>query len=702
MGKRPRTNSFRSKWPYGADTVVVIPEAPVMSDPLTLQYSDTTTGNITAAVLDGHTNVYLQGVWDRLVCNNIQNITFRNLDGNTRLGNAAGAFTASGCIGSLNGSTGCIFCGKSAEEPLILEGNNNGLQWLALAGGSSIKAQNVVVRDVGFAGALINTSDGTLHFTLVELYDFRIILLDTDGEPIYTGSTLVTNFSLLNQTLFSNIYGANKGRDGFQVNNHLDAQHSNITMYNVGAANGVNQNHLFQNQNCNGFCRNFVFHIAPVMGSIFTHGYVYENGYLFASDQIYAGRLLDSYTALHQAANRMPVLFIGIHFDSDVPIAFLFDVHEDQCDYILIGCTFGANIGDIFDDNRVDDSTHLLLNFDGSDATVSQPTYRNHDKTDFENHGVLTSLYNLNKGQGYRSNPALAPALFSSTIVSVVAIGDIQVNQGTAFGDIDRGSGINELPEVVKVNIAAGFQMTLPVTWAEGDYDGDVLDTYSITGTITLPYYLTNPGSLGANIDIEVVVPVFNPFDGTHGLDTAIDFRTSADLTNYGDDGDLTAVNTPVWDAAKNAMRYLSASSQRHTILAANAYAAPIDFLFEIITQASFSGTQTIMGVSNTHRMAISSTGVIQYNGTNGPTLLANTRYIIFFHDDGANSFYDVSYAGEVSISPSTGGIGTPTWSVGSAFTPGNYFNGWIITGFLKRGGMAAQLKLDLKTWYGF
>lgn len=698
MGKRPRTNSFRSKWPYGADTVVVIPEAPVMSDPLTLQYSDTTTGNITAAVLAGHTNVYLQGVWDRLVCNNIQNIIFRNLDGNTRLGNAAGAFTASGCIGSLNGSTGCIFYGKSAGEPLILEGNNNGLQWLALAGGSSIKAQNVVVRDVGFAGALINTSDGTLHFTLVELYDFRIILLDTDGEPIYTGSTLVTNFSLLNQTPFSNIYGANKGRDGFQVNNHLDAQHSNITMYNVGAANGVNQNHLFQNQNCNGFCRNFVFHIAPVMGSIFTHGYVYENGYLFASDQIYAGRLLDSYTALHQAANRMPVLFIGIHFDSDVPIAFLFDVHEDQCDYILIGCTFGANIGDIFDDNRVDDSTHLLLNFDGSDATVSQPTYRNHDKTDFENHGVLTSLYNLNKGQGYRSNPALAPALFASVITVIPAIADVEADQGTAFADVD-------MPEVVRVTLSAGFNMTLPVVWAEGAYNGAVLGTYVLSGTITLPYYLTNPSVLSATVDVNVVAPSFNPYTDI-AWDTAVDFRTSADLTNYGPDGDLTpSVSAPTFDAVKNMVRYTRASSQNHTILAGGSYVAPLEYFVKFRTPASYTGTQTVTpSLSNTHRVDYSSLGVLSISGVStGVTLIVDTDYVLYVKLNGASSVYNLNNAGDTAISIGTGGVGTPTWRVGSTFADGNFFNGWIHSIFLTDldAGLSAGEIANMWTWYG-
>lgn len=83
-------------------------------------------------------------------------------------------------------------------------------------------------------------------------------------------------------------------------------------------------------------------------------------------------------------------------------------------------------------------------------------------------------------------------------VVSVATQANITVPVTTAFEDI-------ALPSTVNVTLDDASVVAMEVTWDEGSYDPDVEDTYPITGTLTLPDHVANPGSVTAAINIVVV-----------------------------------------------------------------------------------------------------------------------------------------------------------------------------------------------------
>ena len=119
--------------------------------------------------------------------------------------------------------------------------------------------------------------------------------------------------------------------------------------------------------------------------------------------------------------------------------------------------------------------------------------------------GTYTITGTLNLPEGITNPENLQPEVQVTVdpweIVSVGAVSGLSVDTGTSFGDLT-------LPSTVTVTLDNAETEDLNVTWLEGDYDGDVADTYTLTGTIQTTNNIINPDNLTASIDVEVEVEV--------------------------------------------------------------------------------------------------------------------------------------------------------------------------------------------------
>jgi hypothetical protein len=390
---------------------VPLPSRPSFPDPVTITYASTSTGNIFTANMGGKTDALLSGNWDRAVINGIVGSSgtprrYSNVDGNTNIGNAAGAFSGDQCFKSLNSSTYVEIHGKSASEPFVLRGNNNGVQWNALAAGAVIKAFNVVCKDLSFAGTLINTGTLANSYLLCQLGFYRVFGLNTEGEGLYLGSTDKVNYSMFTQSIIQHIFITNKGRDGVQFNNHANLLAENITVFDVGKLNDADQNQLIQVQNCNGIIRNSIFKTAPSIGNVFANGVTFENCYFeWDASHMFLGRLLTAYSA-PPTANNQPIIFRNCIFNPVNNVTNLFRVAEDTCNIVLQDCIVSTRVSNIFEDVRADKLTYSLSHTGTvmtAPSAIKPVTLFSTDANNYRFHGLCTSTYHHSRGMGYRT-----------------------------------------------------------------------------------------------------------------------------------------------------------------------------------------------------------------------------------------------------------------------------------------------------------
>ncbi|MBS4013731.1 MAG: Ig-like domain-containing protein [Bacteroidetes bacterium] len=107
-----------------------------------------------------------------------------------------------------------------------------------------------------------------------------------------------------------------------------------------------------------------------------------------------------------------------------------------------------------------------------------------------------------------------------------------------------------ELPETVLVYFDDEGSELLPVTWSEGDFDGDVVGEYILEGTITLGENMENPSNIKASIKVIVREPiilytvVFNVDMSTHpNFNAATDLvYIRGDMNGWGVPGTNNAI----------------------------------------------------------------------------------------------------------------------------------------------------------------
>lgn len=204
----------------------------------------------------------------------------------------------------------------------------------------------------------------------------------------------------------------------------------------------------------------------------------------------------------------------------------------------------------------------------------------------------------------------------------------------------------------------------------------------------------------------------FNPFADISTWDTAMDKGTASNLASLGfwvnrasvdGNASIGATALPTWDSGKSAVRFTRSSSQSFRIQAAGSYLTPYEVWVDFWTPAAFSGTQGILGLSNSHYITITSGGVLTISGVStAQTLTVNTRYRLRVLFNGASSTWRIGAGSDTAISLSTASVGTPNWRVGCQFNDTNYFDGWINYLFLNDTGLSAGEITNMWTWFGF
>lgn len=297
----------------------------------------------------------------------------------------------------------------------------SGFNHLASVAGTRVEAHDVIIKDVYFAGILINEGTAGEHYADIVLKDVRVFGHPQDGELIYIGYTTdkLVNYSPIHRLEIYNFYGTNKGKDGLQLThiaNGVDAICAMVekgTIYDVGKANVSLQRLLAQIHNTNGYCKKYIFHKAPEPINIFTHGFTFEDCYFeWDTDApIYAGRLKasDAFGASALAGNGQPVTFRRCIFNPSVNQTRLMRWLETDCNYVFEDCYFNnriaaGNVANFFSDERTGSPTNTLSNTGYTiGPPLASPTYTNHDPAQEDTHGLLTSKYYYNLKMGFRT-----------------------------------------------------------------------------------------------------------------------------------------------------------------------------------------------------------------------------------------------------------------------------------------------------------
>ena len=209
---------------------------------------------------------------------------------------------------------------------------------------------------------------------------------------------------------------------------------------------------------------------------------------------------------------------------------------------------------------------------------------------------------------------------------------------------------------------------------------------------------ITNPG-------------VFSPFADITTWDGSFDKSTASNLGSQGfwvnrasvdGNASIGVVALPTWDAAKQAVRFTRSASQSLRVQSASSYLTPYEFWFDFWTPTVFTGTQGILGLSNSHYITITSAGVLTISGVStGQTLTVNTRYRLRVVFNGASSSWTLNNGSATAISLTTASVGTPNYRVGCQFNDTNYFDGWINYWWSNDAGLSAGEITNMWTWFG-
>lgn len=702
-----------------------IPQAP-FSPTTTLTYASISSGSggIASGDIGGHTDIGVSGVWDRMRIDNLSNIRITNINASTQIGNRDhGNWEDWICFDAINGSNNVEVWGKSVNEPFWLDGNDNGgFSWIGGASQSIIKGYNILATNQGWASIFMNSGNG---YDSIEVIGFKNFGADDDGEVTYVGETDKDNtIGTVKWAHLKDIVGYGRGRDGNQMNNHLNLNIDAITVHNVGLANMSSQRALFQYQNSRGIVKNSIFHNAPSAGIIAGHGLVlFNNYYRWESGNLIHQNISTEYSGISNpdklpGRNRLPVFYIECDFAPEA--TGYITVQDSESDIVLIDCNFNSNMGGgIFQDSRSDGTTHSLQNVNGTTgATIPEPTYTNFTPTDHANSGLCIEEYHYDKARGFRTKDSRKRAVPVFEVISITPLTDIEVDEGTAFVDIP-------LPRVVQVTIdgtilSSPINVKLPVTWDEGDYDGDVQDTYEITGTFDLPswYIIKNTGVLTATIDVEVVEPdlSFNPYlesdlvAGFNPLDAVSDLVAGTPFwTNRGSGSNAglsvaTALPTSVNASTRTGkgVQFVKASGQGMGY-GTGTVTSPFESWYEVITPSSFSGTNTIHANGSTPRVDFRSGGQIHLNGTaTGINLSASTRYVIRVVSDGASSSITLNNGTPATVVLGSSSNGSSTPKLGTAYSAGSYLDG-VLGDILQFENIKDSTFIgNMWDWFGF
>lgn len=401
-------------------TYVDVPAAPSFTSPATI--TDAVGSSLESGEIGGASDILIddnaiEGLFNnRLRPNGISSKRFKSA-GSTRI-YVGGDNVTSGMqvIAPLGGANlnnfyhlGIIGNSDDAEDGV------SGINHLASVSGSTILAEDIVIRNVEFAGALINEGTTGEKYLSIILNFVRVFGYPVEGEGFYIGSTnKLSNFSTIDYLEMSHCYVYNKLREGLQITHVADgvnaecAKIEHFTAYQVGQSSPMpEQQYLVQVHNSNGYIKKSIFHHGNRPANIFTHGFTFEDCYFEwdTDDPIYIGRL-ESETAFGASAiagNGQPIVFRRCIFAPSVNVTTLVRILETDCNIQFIDCIFSDRISTLISDERGGSPSNTISNTGGttvSAASIPTVTYKNHDPLDEDNHGRITSDYHYNLGLG--------------------------------------------------------------------------------------------------------------------------------------------------------------------------------------------------------------------------------------------------------------------------------------------------------------
>lgn len=476
-------------------TYVQWPAPPTFSDPNTLAVEGGD-GNVSVfnSDLGGKTEQSMSpGMWTRLIANGINGIKFKSSD--TDFKTIIGDRTETGqrCISTLGGSDNLRF------YDLILNGNGGGLGFSGAgsAPGVNVLAHGIQCYDPGFAGVFMNTPDAFYNSIDLQFWNME----NSGGEFIYVGNTTNSNRSPINYIKVANFYADSAGWDGLQLTSTYDGLVVNNTFKTTGLEDEGGQDQQIQLQDVGVVVRDNIFDLgAETAGSFFSHGFSLLNNYFRWAEPggYYVGDADPAYAPI--TYNNQPQIIAGNVFDPDNTVTYLFVIYEDDCDIIIRNNIISTNVTNIYQDNRVDQSTYSII---VEDNTMTDPgdidpvTYEDSTDPYFTPLDTYANTAAMFADQGSQSVGGRYVAGSQHYIYNGNTSGDITdyfaanpPQQVTSDFHYNRGMGAFTPPNpLYPTNISLTGEVNGVVEFEEGNSIDDVIGELSVTvpsGTATL------------------------------------------------------------------------------------------------------------------------------------------------------------------------------------------------------------------------
>lgn len=274
---------------------------------------------------------------------------------------------------------------------------------------------DIIAKDMSASISQINSAVQGSTYDSIQKKFFRGFGYSTAQSPgtngsqegLYQGPTDTLNNaeSRFTHSLYEDILIVDKGREGGQFNNHGDLQCRRMTFVNVGQTDTATQNNIAQWQNCNGVVEDCIFYNAPALWNIFCHGLTIRNcSFYFNGGQGFWGRMSDqAHYDTSPYKTGAPCLIEGCYFHSFAPLANMVSIEEDECDITWTNNEHNSLIGNLYVDDRADQSTFSLSQSGTSEELNSLPIFASLNPDDEDIHGLALDPYSIDNGRGFRA-----------------------------------------------------------------------------------------------------------------------------------------------------------------------------------------------------------------------------------------------------------------------------------------------------------
>jgi len=471
-------------------------DAPAFTSPETLVAADASVAGILfSADLNGAKHIILSGNWvDAIQLNGIQGdvgdpIRFKNENNSVLIGTSSKAATAFGVINTVNNIE---IWGNTIDQPFRISAGSgqSGFVFNPTLAGTIVRIYNALGKDIGYATVLFTaTSSGSYRkVNLSNIGDEGVV---TEGEHIYLGN--VSTKRQFDYIISVNCHAKDRGREGFQVKWTPNFIAYNHTYRTVGQVSDTAQQHCFQWEACNGKFYDMIFDKAKRSMNIFTHGCELDGFYLeFTGTTGYIG-VASAFFPGDPTLNGQPVILRnGVCVWRGGSPVYLAQWAETGCDFEIHDTKFYGNWNaNILQDIR-SGGTNSFINNGNTFHSLSELIelqYKSNTYTSRDFNMLVPGSHYFNLGWGKGSPPRR-----TVEIVDAIEAIDENVPYNTLFGDIS-------LPSTGRFMLSTGKWVTLPITWAQGDYDETVAGTYRVYGT---PTGYTNTGNQRVEKDITV------------------------------------------------------------------------------------------------------------------------------------------------------------------------------------------------------